>query len=236
MRCTESDHLEAHESPRGEDDQTEDGESPVHVLIAEGHENVVRVGVGQTGGGRDDYPGEKDHGEHGGETFQKFFRHEEEESDSGQGDNGKEDLHGVNGSPRDGVTVSPVRDVSQHRPDDEEESRSVQEDDRQIGKTEEPRAEKGVVPPEGLPGVDVDPAGSRRTRHQEGNAGSDDQHDGQSDNHGNDGARGTRYRQKGGAGHDEGPPADHAAEGHGPDIERGEIFFLRVRLILFRHK
>ncbi len=70
----------------------------------------------------------------------------------------------------------------------------------------------------------------------QGTPGGNDQRDDQPYGHGDDGARGSRYGQEGGAGHDEGAPAHHAAEGDRPDVKPGKIFLPgRCDVILFRH-
>ena len=91
---------------------------------------------------------------------------------------------------------------------------------RQIRQTQEPGAEKGVVPAEGLLGIGVDAAGHGAAGHQIGEVFGDHEHDDHADQHGECRPRGPGHRQEGGAGHGKHTPADHAAQRHAPYIQR----------------
>ena len=93
-----------------------------------------------------------------------------------------------------------------------------------------------MIPSEGLLGIGIDPAGDGRASHEIGEAAADDQHDRHADEHGDQRAGGSRHREEGVSGHGERSPAHHDAEGHRPDVKRGEISVQGFyRFLLFIH-
>ena len=107
--------------------------------------------------------------------------------------------------------------------DDEKHGRAVEEDDRQVGQAQEPGTEKGMIPSECFLGIGIYPAGDGAASHQVGEVTGNNQHDDHADRHGNHGPCRSRDREEGVAGHGKHAPADHAAEGHPPHVEFGQV-------------
>ena len=115
---------------------------------------------------------------------------------------------------------APLQEIPQEIAGEQHEGRGIGPEQGQVSQSQGPGGQEGVVVAQQHPGVGEDAAVVPVSFPQAAEIRPNHQHDEGTQPHGNDGAQRSRIRQEHGAGHDEGSPADDAAKGKRPDIQR----------------
>ena len=223
MRGIKGCHFKTHKRPGSKDHQAENRISPVESQRSEREERPAVVHTRKTESRSHDNACQKDHGKRSVQTLKKWLCSDEKKTDPCQCQYGNHRLTKVDGISRDRIGKTRMCRIAEQDAHDKEEGGTIQKYNGQIGKAQKPAAEKGMIPPEGFLGIGVDTARHGGTIHQKREIVGDDQHDEHSDQHGKHGSCRPGYREKSGSRHGKHTPAHHAAEGHCPHVQRGQI-------------
>ena len=167
--------------------------------------------MGQARGTSDEHARKQYDGKNRVKLLKQGLRRHEQKTDSRQDQDRDQGLRVIDPVPGDRIVQAFVEFLVKQCPDDIEQGRAVQENDRKIGQAQKPCAQEGVIPSEGLLGVGIHAARDGAASHQVRKVAADDQHDDHAHDHGDRCARRSGDRKEGISGHGKHTPSDHTA-------------------------
>ena len=215
--------FKTHESPGRQNDQAENRIPAADRSASEGCQGPVLQGRGEAENRDDRNPRGKHDRQHRKNPLKGRLCRHKEHADSGQDQHRNDCFPEIDGVSGDGIVESALGRAAEKDADDEKHGRAVEENNRQVGQAQEPGTEKGMIPSERFLGIGIDSAGDGTASHQVREVTGNHQHDDHADRHGNHGPCRSRDREEGVAGHGKHAPADHAAEGHPPHVQFGQV-------------